>query len=207
MCNQFANRVSYRAYVETLGRLGMPLVSPAPHHAPNLEPRDAIKPTDKAPVLRPVSGGLELTELRWGLIPGTYKGTLKDWKYLTTNARAETVATTQTYREAFKSRRCLVPVSRFYEWTGEKGRKTKWSFTRSDGEWFCFAGLWDKAATKDGAIESFSFLTTEAGPDVAPYHNRQPIILERNQYAGWLDLTLPLSDIIKPQKGILIAEG
>jgi len=201
MCNRFANRISRPAYAEGLARAGMRLSSPAP----DLEPLDAILPANNAPILRPASEGLELAELRWGLIPSSYKGAIRDWKYLTTNARIETVAQTATYKEAFRHRRCLVPASAFYEWTGEKGHKTKWSFSHADGEWFCFAGLWDEAATADGALESFSFLTTEAGPDVAPYHDRQPVILERKQYAGWLDKSLPLEAIARPPRGLLNA--
>ena len=53
----------------------------------------------------------------------------------------------------------------------------------------CFAGLWDRAETTDGTIESFTIITCEAGPDCVPYHNRQPVVLERDQWARWLDLT------------------
>lgn len=56
----------------------------------------------------------ELSLMRWGLIPFW----AKDAKigYSTINAKAETVATSAAYREAFKKRRCLIPASGFYEW-------------------------------------------------------------------------------------------
>ncbi len=69
MCNRYANRVSYRGYVDELSDTRLPLVVPGPEHAPNLEPRDNIRPTDRGHVLLPVEGGLELREMRWGLIP------------------------------------------------------------------------------------------------------------------------------------------
>jgi len=64
-----------------------------------------------------------------------------------------------------------------------------WKFTKADSEIFCFPGLWDVAHTEDGQVESFTILTTAPGPDCAPYHNRQPVILERDQWATWLDLS------------------
>ncbi len=66
-------------------------------------------------------------------------------------------------------------------------------------------GRTGQAATADGALESFSFLTTEAGPDVAAYHDRQPVVLEREHYAGWLEKTLPLEAVARPPKGLLNA--
>jgi putative SOS response-associated peptidase YedK len=204
MCNRYSNTISYRQYVEAFDEIGIPIVSPGPEAAPNLEPLPNIAPTDMAPILRPVAGGVELCRLRWGLIPWFHKQGIKDWKPLTTNARVETLATTKTFQSAAEKRRCLVPVSHFYEWTSLKGKKTKWSFSRSNGEWFCFAGIWDRAHTSDGILESYALITTEAGPDTKPYHTRQPVILERNEYTEWmLDAVLPRS-AVKPQEGGLL---
>ena len=208
MCNRYTNTIAYRDYVETLRQLGIAIISPSPDAAPNLEPLENIAPTTIAPVLRPVSGGVELCRLRWGLIPWFHKKGVKEWKFLTTNARYETLATTKTFKSAFEKRRCLVPVSTFFEWTGEKGKKTKWSFSRADGQWFCFAGLWDRADTSDGVIESYALITTEAGPDVAPYHNRQPVILERPDYAGWMkDARMPEGAVKPLDVGLLKVEA
>jgi putative SOS response-associated peptidase YedK len=186
MCSRYANTISYTQYAEVFGALGLPLVSPPRDAAPNLEPLSNIAPTVVAPLIRPVTGGVELCRLRWGLIPWFHAKSIKEWNRLTTNARWETLTTTRTFKEAAARRRCLIPVSEFYEWTGEKGKKTKWGFARSDGDWFCFAGVWDRTQTSDGVIESFALITTAAGPDVAAYHNRQPVILERPEYTSWL---------------------
>ena len=186
MCNRYGNHVSYRQYVDALKAAKIPLVSPTPERAPNLEPRDNIFPTDMAPVLRPVEGGLELVQLRWGLIPWFHKKSIKEWKVLTTNARSETIADIPSYRDAFQKRRCLVPLDQFYEWTGPKGKKTKWSFTLKDKDWFCFAGIWERAETTDGIVESYSLVTILAGPDVKPYHDRQPVIISQKNYGVWL---------------------
>ena len=205
MCNRYANTIAYSEYVEACSRIGLTIVSPSA--APNLEPPENIAPTSVAPILRPAEGGIELCRLRWGLIPWFHKKGVKEWKMLTTNARYEGVTTARTFKQAFEKRRCLVPLSHYYEWTGEKGHKTKWSFARNDNDWFCFAGLWDRAHTSEGTIESYALLTTAAGPDVVPYHHRQPVILERNEYRAWLDTGALAASAIQPaQTGLLKIE-
>jgi len=57
-----------------------------------------------------------------------------------------------------------------------------WRFTKPSDDVFCFAGLWDVAHTTDGRIESFTILTTQAGPDSAPYHDQQRAILNKDQW-------------------------
>ena len=63
-------------------------------------------------------------------------------------------------------------------------------------EWFCFAGLW--RTMPDGAGEAFTLLTTEPGPDVAPIHNRQVVVLDRLDWQAWLDLTRPEPELLRP---------
>ncbi|WP_397540365.1 SOS response-associated peptidase family protein [Roseomonas mucosa] len=88
MCNRYADRISYCSYFDTLKDTPLPLVRPGPDRAPNLEPRDNIRPTDRGQVLLPVEGGLELREMRWGLIPWFHRKPVKEWKVLTTTTRA-----------------------------------------------------------------------------------------------------------------------
>ena len=103
------------------------------------------------------------------------------------------------------SRRCLVPASHFYEFTGARSPKSKWRFTRTGEAWFCFAGLWRPATTT--VAQSFTLLTTEPGPDVAPIHNRQVVILERADWTAWLDLTRPEAELLRPlPEGALTVE-
>lgn len=139
---------------------------------------------------------MELVDLRWDLVPFFHKGSLKAKKYLCTNARSETVATQPAFREPFKRRRCLVPASSFYEWTGDKGAKVMWQISHSTQPFFCFAGLWDKAATADGEVESFTILTTAAGPDMIAVHDRQPVILRRDHWRTWLDASAPIEALV-----------
>lgn len=90
-----------------------------------------------------------------------------------------------------------MPATHFYEWTVPKGDKTMWRFTKAGSEIFCFAGLWDRADTADGPVESFTIMTCAPGPDCEPYHNRQPVILEQDQWATWLDLSADATPILR----------
>ncbi len=181
MCNDYGNTVAYAEYADALRQLELTIVKPlAP---PNLEPRDDIWPTEIAPVFRRVEGGVELAQMRWGFEP--------------TNPKARLVINFRSDGRSFaKSQRCLVPASHFYEFKGTKPPKSKYKFTLSGEPWFCFAGLW-RGAT-DIAPESFTLLTTEPGPDVAPIHNRQMVVLQRHDWPAWLNLTRPESDLLRP---------
>jgi putative SOS response-associated peptidase YedK len=88
-----------------------------------------------------------------------------------------------------------VPAWHFYEFTGKKSPKTKWKFTKAGEEWFCFAGLW--RPMPDGGGEAFTLLTTDPGPDVAPIHDRQMVILERDDWAAWLENAKPETELLE----------
>lgn len=192
MCNRFGYLAPISRLQEEFSQLRLPLLF-KDGAIPNLEPREHIRPTDPAAIIRPLDRdapceGLELVSARWWLVPYFHRGPVKDWKPMCTNARAESLATTATFREPFRRRRCLVPATHFFEWTGPKGGKTMWRFMPPGADLFCFAGLWDRARTADGPVESFTIITCAAGPDMAPYHDRQPVILEPVQWSRWLDL-------------------
>lgn len=85
-----------------------------------------------------------------------------------------------------------MPATNYFEWTAAdserpKGKKLMWRFTVPGQETFAFPGIWDHAETADGPLDSFALLTSAPGPDQAPYHNRQPVILERADWADWLE--------------------
>jgi putative SOS response-associated peptidase YedK len=192
MCNAYRLRTPIHQAFDEFSEIRLPMRIADPARIPN-QPLELIRPTDTAPIFRPVAptdaaAGVELVMMRWGLIPWFHRGGLKDWKFLTTNARSEDVGTTRTYRDAYKSRRCLIPADGYFEWTGPKGGKTKWVVTRTDGAWWCFAGLWERWKGPDGPVESYTMMTTTPGPDVAELHSRQPVVLERAAWAEWLDL-------------------
>src|SRR6202035_4837293 len=96
----------------------------------------------------------------------------------------------------FPKGRCLIPASHFFEFAGAKPPKSKWKFTKTGEDWFCFAGLW--RPMPDGAGDAFTLLTTGPGPDVAPIHDRQMVVLNRSEWLAWLELTRPESELLRP---------
>ena len=126
-----------------------------------------------------------------GPCPLVSQGPLKDFKGLNTNARAETVSTLPSFKGPYGRRRCLVPATQYFEWTTDqanpKGRKLMWRFAVPGQTTFALAGLWERAQLPEGSIETFVFLTSAPGPDQALYHNREPVVLRRDQWGAWLD--------------------
>lgn len=181
MCNDYGNHIPYDDYLQAFSQIRIPVKFPAA--APNLQPREDIWPTDTAPVIRQLEDGTnEFTQLRWGFPPERPK--------------AAPVINFRSEGRRFPKGRCLVPASHFFEFTGAKSPKSKWKFTKAGEEWFCFAGLW--RPMPDGAGEAFTLLTIEPGPDVAPIHDRQMVVLDRTDWLAWLDLSRPESELLRP---------
>jgi putative SOS response-associated peptidase YedK len=128
-----------------------------------------------------------LVPMRWGLIPSWWSKPLKEMKLATFNARAETVAEKPMFRSAFKSKRCLIPSSGYYEWHDTPEGKLPYYFTRRDGQPITIAGLWDEwtdKATGD-KLKSCTMVITEPNKFVANIHDRMPVILESQDFEQW----------------------
>jgi putative SOS response-associated peptidase YedK len=110
--------------------------------------------------------------------------------FRTINARTETVTTTPSFREPFKSQRCLIPADGFYEWARNGKSKQPYCFEVGDGEVFAFAGLWDRWTDPRGEmVESCTILTTTPNALLADIHDRMPAILRPDAYDLWLNPT------------------
>jgi putative SOS response-associated peptidase YedK len=129
--------------------------------------------------------------LRWGLIPWWSKDATSGNRLF--NARAETVTTKPSFRDAFKGGRIIIPADGFYEWQRfDDGTKVPNYFTRSDGQPMAFAGLSERWRDKNGPadappIRSCTIITTAAGPDMDWIHDRMPVILNPDTFDLWLD--------------------
>ena len=173
-----------------------------------------VVPTGGAPIVieNPESGRLEVIPARFGLIPHWYSGALKDWKATTFNARLDTVTEKRVFQGAWKYRHAVVPADCFYEWSGEKNTRRKWRITRADNQPLAFAGLWDCANLAEGEIWSFTLLTRNAGRDMAPIHDREPVILAPDQWDDWLrrrpvDLAAPVSLRLQAETPVAPVQG
>lgn len=148
-----------------------------------------VRPTNEAPIIRVRDGNRQALPARWGLIPSWAKdATIAQHTF---NARAETIAEKPSFRSAFKRRRCIVPMSAFFEWRAIAGQKKKQKlrFARPDGDPLAVAGLWERwDKPGDGSVvETFTVITTAANGFMAPIHDRMPAILAKLDWDAWLD--------------------
>jgi putative SOS response-associated peptidase YedK len=113
------------------------------------------------------------------------------------NARAETVASKPSFRDALKKRRCLIPADSFYEWRKDGKVKTPFCFTKTDDSIFAFAGLWEQWKNPEGQlIETCSIITTTPNSLLADVHDRMPVILADEAYDLWLDPGFQKTDAV-----------
>ncbi|PZU00984.1 MAG: DUF159 family protein [Brevundimonas sp.] len=177
MCNNYASHVPANRIAEAFSDTGFPLRFDG-GAIPNLEPRDDIRIGDTAPIIVRSDDGPLLRQMPWA------------WRSL----QGRPVFNFRSDDRSFaNSARCLIPADGFYEFTdaepGQK-RKTKWLFTLAGEPWFWIAGI-----VKNDA---WAMLTTAPGPDIAPYHDRQIVLLQRGQAMDWLDLTRPEDELLQP---------
>lgn len=144
-------------------------------------PNRNVCPTDSVHVVT-AEGGRSLSAMRWGFLPAWYKA--PNAGPLLINARAETVATKPAFREACRARRCLIPATAFYEWTGEKGAKQPWRIARSDGAPLAFAGIWQRWGPE--GLPTCAIVTCGANEVMARLHHRMPVIVEPGDWPLWL---------------------
>ncbi|WP_445191953.1 SOS response-associated peptidase family protein [Sphingomonas sp. Tas61C01] len=200
MCNEVARRIALGQLREDWSQLKIPLLFP--EGLPNLAPLDSIRITDTTLVIRAANGD--------AAAPGSAEAIQRRWSW--PGPGGKPVYNYRSDGRDLRTGRCLIPVDAFYEFTtpaAEPGapkakRKHKWAFAHAADDWFCIAGLWRSGvAGKDGAPvdghgEAFTLLTTEPGPDVAPYHSRQVVVLPRSDWAAWLDGSGASRDLCRP---------
>jgi len=150
------------------------------------EPRYNIAPTQPIPVIRQSNSTRELSLLRWGLIPSW--ATDPSIGFKTINARSETITLTTSFRDPFRTQRCLIPADGFYEWVRSRKAKQPYCFEVGEGEISAFAGLWDRWIDPQGKqIGSCTIITTRPNVHLADIHDRMPAILPSSAYASWLN--------------------
>jgi putative SOS response-associated peptidase YedK len=151
-----------------------------------LTPRYNLAPTQPLLTVRRTEGSLRCEALRWGLLvsrpgrpiePGTGH----------VNARAETVTTLPAFRDAVRSRRCLVPVDGFYEWRNDGQVAVTFYFERADGGPLAMAGLWASHLGENGGlVTTVCLVTTAPNRDMSPVHGRMPVLLAEADWQTWL---------------------
>lgn len=180
MCNLYRLHKSADEIHRLFAELGHQLAFP--EGLPNLEPVD-VRITDRAPIVQQVGGSPALLVRRWSWPLATGKPLY--------NFRSE--------GRSFRGNRCLVIADGFYEHTSPtdstRKRKDRWLFTPSDGGLIGIAGI---VRDVPAVGEAFTMLTAEPGPDVAPYHHRQIVLLDPAVWREWLAGTSPSAAMLRP---------
>jgi putative SOS response-associated peptidase YedK len=150
-----------------------------------LEPSFNVAPRAEVPIVATSKGERVLDQVRWGLVPFWAKDASIGDRLI--NARAETITTKPTYRRAFERRRCIIPADGFYEWRNRQPH----FIHRRDGAPLAFAGVWeawyDPSQETPPRLRSCAIVTTTANDDLAPLHDRMPVVLPASVWSDWLD--------------------
>jgi putative SOS response-associated peptidase YedK len=159
-----------------------------------LQPRYNIAPSQLIPIILSAQEGDEdarpgqriIRAARWGFIPDWVKD-LKKYPPMI-NARAETIAEKNSYRHAFRRRRCLIPADGFYEWQGEGKDRLPYRIGLKGDALFGFAGLYEDWTSQDGSMmRTCAIITVHANQMMTKFHDRMPAILHRGEENVWLD--------------------
>jgi putative SOS response-associated peptidase YedK len=164
-----------------------------------LRPAYNVAPTDPVPIVTTASGGRTVRVARWGLVPPWARDARVGVRMI--NARSETLMSSNAFAPAFRSRRCLVPADGWYEWrTGPTGKQAYY-LTRPDGEVLAFAGVWAVSAS---GLVTCSIITAAAIGHLASVHDRMPLIMTKDRWAGWLcGLADPATLLLVPSVSFL----
>jgi len=203
MCNEFARRISLDQLRAGWGTADAKLLFP--EALPNMPALDSIRITDPAVILRAAQsepGAAEIVTRRWSW-PGAHGKPVYNFR-----------SDGREFTNGAISGRCLIPADGFYEYTdapedatgadlfgtlaakpARKPPKSKFEFRIPGLDWFCIAGLW---RTDPDVGEAWTMLTTAPGPDIAPYHDHQIVLLTPPDYARWLDGSATAADLCKP---------
>ncbi|GAA2682261.1 SOS response-associated peptidase [Actinoplanes palleronii] len=152
--------------------------------AGDLSPSWNVAPTDPVPLIREsrTHAARVLDTARWGLVP-PWAADLRQGARMI-NARAETVAGLKTFAPSFARRRCLIPADGWFEWVRNGKQKQPYYMTSADGSPLAFAGIW--SAWGPESLLTCSVITTAALGDLTRVHDRMPLILSADRWAGWL---------------------
>ncbi|MBN8966467.1 MAG: SOS response-associated peptidase family protein [Rhizobiales bacterium] len=180
MCNDYEQHVRWAEYCKMMQDLELGI--PTQQNELDLPQADDIKINDRSPVMRAAGNVVELVSMNFSFPPSGRGGPVF-------NFRSEG-------RHFANSDRCIIPASAFFEFTGKKYPKAKHRFALKGSPITAIAGLWREG--QGNHPPSFTMLTTKPGPDVAPYHDRQVVVLRPQDWAAWIHLTKPEAELLQP---------
>lgn len=149
-------------------------------------PRYNVAPTQHHYIVTTEYENRKLSLAKWGLVNSWAKDASRAAQAI--NAKAETIDTRSTFKEAFRSRRCVIPADGFYEWIGPKTKRVPMWIHPHEGGLILFAGLYESWFPEKGKPElTFTIITCDANKVVAPIHDRMPVILSDRDADDWMN--------------------
>ena len=176
-----------------------------------------IAPTNEIYIIRDNESGRVLDSASWGLIAPWQKNftEARNSQSHAINARSESIHEKPTFRQAFRTTRCLIPATGYYEWATSLGKyPPKQPFyicSQDEGKSLSIAGIWSTWKSESGAeIQSAAIITREAVGELATIHSRMPVFMPEDRWDIWLDsknreieTLIPLMDIPNPAAGLI----
>ncbi len=147
----------------------------------NLNPRYNVAPTIPIPAL--LNNGNYLYT-HFGYLPSW----AKDKKSMNINARSESIFQKITFRDSFKSRRCIIPINGFYEWEVEDKEKKPFFVSDIKNDYMALAGIWDEwfDIELNMKIVTVALITCDANEKLSKIHHRMPVVLGKKDFNTWL---------------------
>jgi len=154
-----------------------------------LKPNYNLAPTQVAPVVLMHNHQTRIELMRFGLIPFWAKDIKSANKYSLINAKGEEIDQKRSYKDAFQHRRCIIPLSGFYEWQRINDTKHPFAIHLRSEPIMSIAGVWEhwRSQQPDQEVKSFSIITTSANSMMQMIHDRMPVLLDRKDESSWLD--------------------
>lgn len=180
MCNDYEQHILWAEYCSMMEAINLGV--PEDQIELDLPRADDIKIKDPAPVMRAAGKDIELTQMNFSFPPSGRGGPVF-------NFRSEG-------RHFADSKRCLIPASAFFEFTGKNYPKAKHRFTLNGAPFMAIAGIWREG--QGNHPPAFAMLTIMPGPDVEPYHNREVVVLRPENWAAWIYLTRSDTELLQP---------
>lgn len=176
MCGRFAITLPHEAMSQLFGAVAANALPQIPNYN--------VCPTNDIYVVYRAEDTRRLGAMRWGFTPPWYDSF--NAGPLLINARAETIAEKPAFREACRSRRCIIPMSGFYEWDRSGSEKLPWYIQPSQGEVFAFAGIWQEWAQAGERVQTCAMVTCAANASMGKIHHRMPVYLAETDWGLWL---------------------